>query len=276
MHAHKDTTEGGDAELEWRRQRRDADGLVRKALGDTLPRTSEPVPELLTLFGDHRDKQLVDALGAVISIVRRQMRNEFGERLADLQPQLQKISSHELEIAKLSGGIDVLCCAARRGTTAAGEVSARESLDGGHCLPRWRRRRLRRCHVSSKVRHRARAGLARLDVPRRGGQRFTVRGTYSGNVEYRCFDVAMVNGSSFVALKNNPGACPGDDWHLLASRGSRGSRGERGPVGLGGVKGERGEAAPTIRSWELDRALHCDAGDERRLARSAPRIARVV
>jgi hypothetical protein len=63
----------------------------------------------------------------------------------------------------------------------------------------------------------------------------------------------MVNGSSFVALKDAPGPCPGSDWHLLASRGSRGSR---GPVGLGGARGEPGQDAPMIVDWYIDKATY--------------------
>jgi len=66
----------------------------------------------------------------------------------------------------------------------------------------------------------------------------------------------MINGSSFVALRDRPGPCPGDGWHLLASRGSRGNRGESGARGIMGLRGERGEAAPTIRSWEVDRTRY--------------------
>jgi len=88
------------------------------------------------------------------------------------------------------------------------------------------------------------------------GSGFTVRGTYSGIVEYHYLDVTMVNGSSFVALQNNPGPCPGDGWHLLASRGSRGNRGESGARGIMGLRGERGAAAPTIQSWLLDRTRY--------------------
>jgi hypothetical protein len=83
-----------------------------------------------------------------------------------------------------------------------------------------------------------------------------VRGTYDGNEKYKHLDVVMVNGSSFVALKDNPGLCPGDDWQLLASRGSRGHHGPEGQRGLMGLRGERGAAAPTIQSWLLDRARY--------------------
>ena len=63
----------------------------------------------------------------------------------------------------------------------------------------------------------------------------------------------MINGSSFVALKDTPGPCPGSDWHLLASRGSRGSRGFKGERGFIGPRGER---APIIKSWQIDRATY--------------------
>jgi hypothetical protein len=65
----------------------------------------------------------------------------------------------------------------------------------------------------------------------------------------------MVGGSSFVALKNVPGPCPGDDWQLLASCGSRGHRGPEGKRGIMGLRGERGEA-PMIRDWAIDRASY--------------------
>src|SRR6478672_12172461 len=79
------------------------------------------------------------------------------------------------------------------------------------------------------------------------GAGFTIRSTYDGNEEYKHLDVVMTNGSSFVALKDAPSPCPGDDWQLLASRGSRGHQGPSGERGLMGLRGERGAAAPTIR-----------------------------
>jgi hypothetical protein len=88
------------------------------------------------------------------------------------------------------------------------------------------------------------------------GKSLTVRGTYESDVEYRQLNVVMVGGSSFVALKDAPGSCPGDDWHLLCSRGSRGHRGDNGERGLMGLRGERGAAAPTIQSWCIDRTRY--------------------
>jgi hypothetical protein len=54
---------------------------------------------------------------------------------------------------------------------------------------------------------------------------FNLRGTYSMAASYRAGDVAMLNGSSFVARRDNPGACPGDGWQLLAMRGKTGRPG---------------------------------------------------
>ena len=41
------------------------------------------------------------------------------------------------------------------------------------------------------------------------GSSLTMRGTYDNTIEYRRLDVVMFNGSSFVALTDNPGRCPG-------------------------------------------------------------------
>ena len=55
--------------------------------------------------------------------------------------------------------------------------------------------------------------------------------------------------------------CPGAGWQLLASRGSRGDRGPKGERGLTGPRGERGQAAPTIRTWEVERASYAATPD---------------
>ena len=86
------------------------------------------------------------------------------------------------------------------------------------------------------------------------GHSLTVRGTYDNDVEYCCLDVTIINGSSFVALVDKPGPCPGADWQLLASRGSRGDRGPKGERGLTGPRGECGQAAASIQFWQIDRA----------------------
>ena len=241
-------------QLAWRRQRRGADGLVRKAMGDALPRTAEPVPELLKLFGDHRDKQLVDALGAVISITRRQMRNEFGERLAEhVLPQLKKIAALELKVAELTGAVDVLRGAAPPPPAKLPRVRA-WAADTVH-------------HEGDVVTHEGATWQARCDTAQapgtadwacvakagRDGASFVVRGTYNPADVYSRLDVVAYGGASFAARKSAPGPCPGPDWQLIAKIGKCGPRGERGITGL---RGDRGEAAPAIRSWEVDRARY--------------------
>jgi hypothetical protein len=92
-----------------------------------------------------------------------------------------------------------------------------------------------------------------LGLSRKPGSSLSVRGTYDSCIDYRCLDIAVINGSSFVALKDSPGACPGDGWQLLCSRGSRGERGLKGERGF---IGPRGECAPIIKSWQIDRATY--------------------
>ena len=58
-----------------------------------------------------------------------------------------------------------------------------------------------------------------------------------------------MNGSTFVARRDDPGDCPGDGWQLLASRGKAGNKGLPGPRG---EKGDRGEPGASIVSWHID------------------------
>lgn len=72
------------------------------------------------------------------------------------------------------------------------------------------------------------------------GRTFEHRGTWAEDATYRALDVVMLNGSSFVATLDEPGACPGEGWRLIASKGSRGAPGERGPQGDAGPRGYPG------------------------------------
>jgi hypothetical protein len=65
-----------------------------------------------------------------------------------------------------------------------------------------------------------------------------VRGTYSASSSYQALDVVVRDSSSFVALRDNPGACPGDGWQLIACGGKRGVAGEKGERGPKGDKGD--------------------------------------
>jgi hypothetical protein len=81
----------------------------------------------------------------------------------------------------------------------------------------------------------------------RTGKNLRVRGTFDEGARYEQLDVVAFNGSSFVALEDRPGRCPGPNWQLLASAGRRGERGSVGPRGERGLKGEPAEAGQA--SW---------------------------
>jgi hypothetical protein len=78
------------------------------------------------------------------------------------------------------------------------------------------------------------------------GRSLNPSGTYQPETVYRQLDIVMLNGSSFVALADEPGACPGDGWQLLAGVGKRGQQGDRGGPGA------RGEAGPAVVAAEVN------------------------
>src|SRR5262249_38751542 len=78
-----------------------------------------------------------------------------------------------------------------------------------------------------------------------------MRGKFDAAAEYLAHDVGGHNGSSFVALRDRPGRCPGEGWQLLASKGNRGERGGPGPRGMVGA---RGQPAPEIKGWLVNKA----------------------
>jgi hypothetical protein len=72
-----------------------------------------------------------------------------------------------------------------------------------------------------------------------------VRGTFSAAERYNAGDLVAIDGGSFVAKTDNPGACPNSgNWQLVARQGARGIAGERGPAG---------HDAPTISGWRCNR-----------------------
>lgn len=75
------------------------------------------------------------------------------------------------------------------------------------------------------------------------GRSLRIRGTWSAAEGYQALDVVALNSASFVARRDDPGPCPGEDWQLIAAQGKRGNTGERGAA----TKGDRGVAgAPTV------------------------------
>jgi hypothetical protein len=86
------------------------------------------------------------------------------------------------------------------------------------------------------------------------------RGQFQADVEYRQHDAVLVDGSSFVALRDDPEhRCPGSGWQLMAAAGRNGKPGATGPRGERGERGSngpQGEPAPTITGWRIDCAAY--------------------
>ena len=189
-----------------------------------------------------------------LDIEREFMIEVFGEALGINCHELRdRISPLELKLAELTGAIDIL-----RGLQPPPPAKFQT-------IRAWKPDTI--YHEGAIVAFAGGTWQAQRDTARvpgaqdwvclaRSGNSLTPRGAYDDHADYRCLDVTMVDGSSFVAMKDRPGPCPGADWQLLASRGSRGDRGIKGERGLIGPRGERGAAAPTIQSWQIDRARY--------------------
>lgn len=84
----------------------------------------------------------------------------------------------------------------------------------------------------------------------------TIRGTYNGAATYSQLDIVALDGSTFIARKDDPGVCPGDGWQLMSVRGKPGIKGPPGERGERGERGPQGEAGPAIVDWKLDPASY--------------------
>jgi hypothetical protein len=115
--------------------------------------------------------------------------------------------------------------------------------DHRHRLLRWRsqlpRRRAAEKHHEAEAGHDARSP--------------TVRSTYDAAVKYARLDIVALDGTTFIARKDDPGVCPGEGWQLMSVRGKPGIKGPPGERGERGGKGDPGAPAPTILAWKVDR-----------------------
>jgi hypothetical protein len=80
----------------------------------------------------------------------------------------------------------------------------------------------------------------------------TIRGTYDAYGKYNRLDIVASDGASFIAKRDNPGLCPGDDWQLLSRQGKPGRRGETGERGPRGEKGDTGPPAAQSLGARID------------------------
>lgn len=81
---------------------------------------------------------------------------------------------------------------------------------------------------------------------------FNPKGVFDARSVYGRLDVVVKDSSSFVALRDNPGACPGDGWQMIACGGKRGPTGERGPPGPAGAAPRFNGAKFSHRGMEIE------------------------
>jgi hypothetical protein len=96
--------------------------------------------------------------------------------------------------------------------------------------------------------------------PGEPGRTMAFRGAWKAASAYEALDVAMVDGSSFVALCDAPGPCPGEHWRLIACHGKAGLPGPAGPMGERGWPGPPG-AAPAALEVDGEGMLTLRLGD---------------
>jgi hypothetical protein len=215
----------------------------------------KPQPDTTTTDWSGWDRWLRGHLDRELGALHRALGQCLAEERQKIDDRFErKTSEFELKIAKLSGAVDVLRGAQPPPPAKFPSVkawSANMIYYEGEIVAFAGGTYQAQCDTAHAPGSQDWICLAA------SGSSLNIRGTYDGTVEYRHLDIVMVNGSSFVALKDNPGSCPDSgEWHLLASRGSRGHRGAEGARGSMGLRGERGAAAPTIKSWLLDRARY--------------------
>jgi len=97
----------------------------------------------------------------------------------------------------------------------------------------------------------------------RDGRTPVMRGTYDPADQYCYLDIVARDGGSSVALRDNPGECPGPDWQMMTAPGKRGQKGETGDRGVQGPQG-KAAAAPIAMTVDGDGllTLAMDSGDE--------------
>lgn len=78
------------------------------------------------------------------------------------------------------------------------------------------------------------------------GRSMVVRGTWTDGEAYHRLDVVALNGGAFVARRDDPGACPGDGWQMIAAQGKRGPNGEPGRQGVQGLQGKPGASVASL------------------------------
>jgi uncharacterized coiled-coil protein SlyX len=157
----------------------------------------------------------------ILDIVHQNVHQAAGELIRETTTPLEnRLEVLELRLAETRGTLDVL--RAKGEPQAAGELG---DLIRATTTPLETRLRDLELECAQQ------RGV--VDILRGKGLPgcLRVRGTYSNGSTYQALDVIVKDSSSFVALRDSPGPCPGDGWQMIACGGKRGPQGERGPQG---------------------------------------------
>jgi hypothetical protein len=173
---------------------------------------------------------LAEELGSVAGRVEREAGLRLTAALADLH---RHEAEREVRLVRIEQAV------AER---LAGLQDGRDGKDGQDGLP----------GTNGAVGPPGAPGEAIQGPPGADGRSLNFRGTYKAEDSHLRDDVVMVDRGSFVALEDNPGACPGPGWQLLAGGGKRGERGDKGERGERGLIGERGADGAAIVGGSFD------------------------
>lgn len=81
----------------------------------------------------------------------------------------------------------------------------------------------------------------------RDGRTGRALGLYDPHGEYFLLDRVAFDGSEWIAMRDDPGPLPGEDWMLGAKAGSKGKPGDKGSKGDKGERGEPGIGVEDVR-----------------------------
>jgi hypothetical protein len=238
-------------EAEERAQRaQQAHEAMRRAKQQQTSNTSEQwwaaIDQRIRQHLEAEYKAFIDVTCEALSEFRFTLRKKFKEGLAELQRTFdEKLSALEQRIKSVPGRLPSVKVwrpeiVVYEGEIAIHEGSAYQALRDTAQTPggsEW-------------------VIVARAGHDGRDAMTLNVRGTFDAYQTYKRLDIVACDGASFVATRDDPGLCPGENWQLLSRQGKPGRRGERGEPGPRGIPGKQGEAGAEIVAWKIERAAY--------------------
>jgi hypothetical protein len=185
----------------------------------------------------------LETVDKAIAAQRRAQRDEiarFGEEISQLRAESHaKLAAHEERMGAISGKLPIARAWSPETVTYQGGFVVHDGA----------------CWQAIQDTAQRPGGCDWVNVARAGrdgrdGASLNLRGPYDVDERYDRLDVVEFGGDAFVARRNGPGICPGEDWLPLSARGPKGDKGETGPRGS---KGNRGPSGAKIAEWRINR-----------------------